>query len=88
MNTRNISILIAISVLSAGALAAASSASFDTQLNQAKTEIGRIADEGLYRSTSFDTQLKQAQQEIDRIAAEGRAAQGLVSGSATQTNKN
>lgn len=45
--------------------------SFDTQLNQAKAEIGRIADEGLYRSTSFDTQLNQAKAEIDRLANEG-----------------
>lgn len=65
-----------LAVLAASAVASSTTqGSFDTQLNQANAEIGRIADEGLYRSTSFDTQLNIAKAEIARIAAEGLAAQ-------------
>ncbi len=80
MKTSLMTATMALAMVSGMALAAtAPQASFDTQLNQAKATIGRIADEGRARQNgSFDTQLNQAKAAIDKLAAEGLAAQKPV----------
>ena len=68
-----------LAVLAASAVASSTTqGSFDTQLNQAKAEIGRIADEGLYRQVSFDTELAKARAVIDQMAKDGLAAQAAA----------
>ena len=72
---KKITVLAILAIISAAGFAelAVSSASFDTQLNQAKAEIARIAAAGLFRQqSSFDTQLNQAKRAIAEIAEQGK----------------